>query len=483
MKITAWEVKTTLSTMIYAGELRPPYHVPEEGFKGAFFPEILGDIDDSEFTEEDWNATLWNDPRIWAKYDLGDRYNAPDPEADDKLTWAELVIAVRKFRVIESAKHSYRSAVKLQVNITALAPVPHRHASAAVNIGGGMDHLTTMLHHMSEGERAGQHWPPAIMRDVDGGLLTLHTGKEAGELLSPAAKQKNRASNAGNIVRAKLETLRATALDPTGGLAEGATDEQKLVAREAAAASFEKMLEDLETHFAAALAEVDKMEDEPPEGDLPRAKHFLVTRLESAATAKLEELTGAESQNGIDLHPACQSEGDAMTDIAEAKKIGQIRIERADTLDKAKAAAKKGEEAINAVSALRTPIFERLLTGAATEAINTAEVTFKEKTVSIRARHPNWRDSRHKIPGEVSLFGHPETGEDGTIPAGVYGIYTAPETPSELGEMDVKLIVPAGTKATFKLTGRSVCGPSYLTVTLDAPAEAPAGPAGPMSGS
>ena len=396
-----------------------------------------------------------------------------------------LVIAARKgtLKYELDRHHGYiAESLAVQTNAVALAAVPHRHAGAAVDIGKGMDHLTTMLHHMFEATSAGKRWPVAIMHDVDGGLVTMHTGKEAAELISPAAKQKNRASNAANIVRAKIYGLRATALDPDGGLAASATEDEKLTAREAAATAMMKIVPDapdtdrgtLPEEFRKALAEVDRMEDEPPEGDLPRAKHFLVTRLESAATAKLEELTGAESQNGIDLHPACQSEGDAMTDVAEAKKIGQIRIERAGTVEKAKEAAKKGEEAINAVSALRTPIFERLASTNVYEAINTAAVTFKEKTVTIRARHPNWRDSSHRIPGEVSLFGHPETGEDGTIPAGVYGIYTAPETPSELGEMDVALTVPAGTKATFKLTARSVCGPSFLTVTLDAPAETPA---------
>ena len=356
----------------------------------------------------------------------------------------------------------------------AVTDIGHSRAGAPVYLGGGIDHVTSIVHLLSESRNAGKSWPLAIFRDHDGGFLHLWSDREGAELISAASRQNSRLESAKNLFVVEAERLIAIVNDKNGGLKTRATAAEKRAARLAAFEKIRVMRDDPEPLIDKLLADVDKMAEELPEDDLPRLKHVLIGLLESTATAKLEELTGAESQHGIDLHPACQSEGDAMTDVSEAKKIAQIRIERADTVEKAKAAAKKGEEAINAVSALRTPIFERLLTGAATEAINTAAVTFEEKAVTIRARHPNWRESRHRIPGEVSLFGHPETGEDGTIPAGVYGVYTAPETPSELGEMDVALTVPAGTKATFKLTGRSVCGPSYLAVTLDAPAEAPA---------
>ena len=448
--------------------LRHPHIRPPRGWNTSV--RYLGFDDRQNYTEETWAALPWHVPEEFlngrdpkeAEFQFD-----PKPSFDTIYQW----LRAEKLRGF-----SYRDsglALNARVNRVATAPADHPDFKSPLHVGGGgIDRMTALINMIDNAANAGEDWPTAILRHVnaDHGEARFWTPGQAQQFIGPISKAKNRAESASTICSVHLAKIEAKMRDETGGLDETATDQERIDERFKSLEAYEKYIEDLDTHFAAALKQVDREATELPK-DLTLAQRRLTGWLEGAATARMKAIKFAEGQQGIDLHAACDDEGIAHTEIAAEKKIGQIRIERADTVEKAKAAYDKAVIAINGVKARRTPVFHKFTTATNSERIHGDSVTYKETSVKIRAQHPNWRESRLAIPGEVSMFGHVETDAEGNLPEGAFLDFSTPETPSELGEMDVTLHAKAGVRTEYRLTGRSICGPSLLTVILDPPAK------------
>ena len=103
-----------------------------------------------------------------------------DPYSISWPTWDTLTRAVRIAPIYFTLQDANRFGEVDRVfaehtNVIANRAVAHRHATAPVDIGGGMDHLTAILHHAQEAKAAGRKWPLVIMRDTDGQLLDPNT--------------------------------------------------------------------------------------------------------------------------------------------------------------------------------------------------------------------------------------------------------------------------------------------------------------------
>ena len=401
-----------------------------------------------------------------------------DPAASPKPTWQQVRRWALHAEIAEELHYFTGSRFEDEhlhrpVDRVALGAVDHLGTDA--HIGEGFPRLSSLHFLHGHTGQAGEVLRRSVLRDhAETATLDVGSRAELEAVLKTAADNRDLAQSARNMVvvpiRRKIAEVQryidAAAVD---GLTQEQSDAEFAKAR-ATRAEVDKLLETIDADFNAAVATL-RDEDWLPDDDLPRAKRILAERLEGVATGHMATIKHAESQNGVDLHAACDDEAIAHTEIAQEKKVGQIRIERAADLDKAKAAFAKAKIAIEAVKARRTPLFYKKQTDGTFDRIHGDTVTYAEVTVEIRAMHPSWRESRFAIPGEVSLFGSVGLNEDGTIDTGIGMLFTAPETPSERGEMDGKLVVPAGKRGVFNLTGRSVCGPSQLTVILEPPAE------------
>ena len=420
------------------------------------------DDDLSRERNEKLTQSVWDSVIIWA-------------EDSDKPSWDDVLFIVDyqylQWHLLNEATFQHTRKITSQaVARRASQPVAHSVAEHDVHVGN-MEHMPAMVYLAGYTQNAGEDWPLAVFRDKEGNQVELLTTDEAHELIVAAAKARNRFESAGNLLKPEVNGYLDIIDDPNGGLDASASARAKFDARKAALDKFQDYQENLDKRLDEALKKLNKQAERLPDDDLPRAKRILVHRLEGTATARMKELKAAEGQNGVDLHAACDDEGRAHTEIAQEKKIGQIRIERAADVAAAKAAAKKATTAINTVRAQRTPLFHRRTTATHTERIVGESIAYAESPVTIRAQHPTWRESKLAIPGEVSLFGHVGLGDDGTVPLGAGMISSTPETVSELGEMDMQLVAPAGKTVEFNLTARSICGSSYLKVTLSPPAK------------
>lgn len=155
-------------------------------------------------TEEWWRNFPWNPYRRWdwiAKaYILTN-----DARAGPKPTWAQVVAAVNAYRLTILDFYERENARVLE-----RATIDHASPDSHVYVDG---------------------------------------------VARPMLNAGNPALAAKNAVRAKADALVVTMKDPDGGLAAGATDAEKLAARIAALDSYDDITENIDTHFAALLAE------------------------------------------------------------------------------------------------------------------------------------------------------------------------------------------------------------------------------------
>ena len=417
-------------------------------------------------SKEQWEEEPYNPPSWYG--------GEPDPDADPKPSWDSMIRGKQLYDISKAEEQFSVSDAHLEDSAhgVATALISHSAADTHLHVGSGISLLSAMIHLLDRSGTAGENWPLTIMRDRLGKTVRLWAEGEGRELLQRVSHSKNRAESARNIVREQISDILAIAQDPEAGLAGDETADVKLAVREEAVQKLSAFDQPkIQKLMTEALKEYDDSADELPEDDLPKSKRVLTERLEGVATARMKAIKFAEGQNGVDLHAACDDEGIAHTEIAAEKKKGQIRIERAQTIEAAKAAGKAATKAINDVKALRTPVFHKFLSATNSERIHGDSVTYQEESVKIRAQHPTWRESRLAIPGEVSMFGHVETNAEGVIPEGAFLDFQVPDTVSQLGEMDVTLSAKAGVRTEYRLTGRSLCGPSLLTVILDPPAK------------
>ena len=102
-------------------------------------------------------------------------------------------------------------------------PVDHSGHTDKLHIGGGVDHMTSLVQLAESATVAGQHIPRMVVRSEAAENVDLYLDDEAREMVTLASFQKNRAQSAKNIVRNKLDAARKIIEDPHGGLAEPAT--------------------------------------------------------------------------------------------------------------------------------------------------------------------------------------------------------------------------------------------------------------------
>ena len=163
--------------------------------------------------------------------------------------------------------------------------------------------------------------------------------------MQAVAVRENAVTSATSLVRENLHRLIEWVQDESNDLDE----------------RFQKSLEaqDIEANITT---HIDKAAEAFDPNQLPTdvdtLKLVLQERLEAVATRKVADLKSAATQHGIDLPAGCVEEEDALKAVARQRALGSIRLDMADTTEKANAEFAKWEKRINAITALNTPTWD-----------------------------------------------------------------------------------------------------------------------------
>lgn len=344
--------------------------------------QALLSAEDWHFTAALWDQYEWTHYRKWNSE--GDAFDLiEDPRATTpKPSWGQVVRTVRLWIIEGTTGNHARQAIRGKAVEIASAPLRHALTEHNLHVGAGIDHMSSLVHLLDEAKNAGANWPLAIMRDTAHEPVHMWLEEEAQELVGPLTRAKNRAESASNLLRGRAEKLVAIIRDPNGGLAAGATDDEKFAARDKAQTDYDDIHRNIEKHFASALVEADELADGlPPE--LPRAKRRLIRDLEAASMRQIKALKAAVSQQGVDLPPACDDMEDAEKKVARQQRVGLLAIKGADDIAEAKREYEIAKAKIDAVRALNVPTFHVLGHSAA---LPTGMARFAQRSITVTVR-------------------------------------------------------------------------------------------------
>ena len=452
------------------------------------------------FTEEQWAAYQWNPP------ETGD-YDSPDPAATEKPSWDQLGTAVRLSVVLlrqfyddayistgKSGDYRYipgPAEIKRGITDTGLLP------EEGVYVGAGLDHMTGLLQMVEQANSAGAHLPHIVMRDADQKRRSLHTQERIRSILDSTARRENIVESAHNAVLERYHAQAGIRDDVTADLGD----------RETAAEKARTIAKDYKAELEKEIAAYDP--NKLPE-DLPTLKEVYIERLEAAATGHQRNLKGALSQQAIDNWAACVDMDTALAEVAKRTTLGVIEIEAAEddiwvkesgawarVTDISALPAEEEHEGDDPPAASLGADGEhyRQFTGV-TEAKTAYDAARRAVEAVTAANIPTWTVTRH---GSVIAVGYEDgdkvmlrnatriivdckqvSGVEGRVaqrtPQASYGdgspaplkMRTLRRPPGQTNWHSAVIEVRDGeTKpVTVRLTGRNLCGPSKLTVTL-----------------
>ena len=386
-------------------------------------------------TESEWDAFSWN-----PLTSLG--YTEIDPAASPKPTWATLIEVNRKQKVVvrlntinnKFDERTYRPFDEVRREITDLGPL--KYGSSAVHIGQGIDHMTGLMHLSDGADLAGVSLPHIVMRDDQNEPLSVYTQSHLRQILEAAADRENIVESAHNIVGGKYQKNLKIAKDETASI-----DDQ-----EAAIV----VVEDIAENYATLLqAEIEKYDPAALPTDLPTLKALLIERIEASAMARVKEIKGASTQQGVDLPAACLDIANAVEEVSRKSALGIQNIDDAADNAAAQGAYNTAVAAVEAVTPLNVPEWVVTLpSGTST-------------TVTATAVHPTGQN----IPGRVQITKWQVFDADGD-PLSWTPIISRVNNAAEL-----TADIPAGTKypVTINLSARNLCGPSVNKVIVPAP--------------
>lgn len=374
-------------------------------------------------------------------------YSYMDPEAIPKPSWSDVVRRFKMFSFdgpLSIIKPGEFSNSEIEEHRKSVAAAGHAIDDSDVHVGGGLAHMPSLIHMLSHGENAGIIMPAIVMRESAGhDPKVLHTKKSAAEFVTGIARRRNLAESAHNrIIKPYYEQL--AIFNDTSLSSEVRYDAGV-------------RLDEFATAYPAKLkAEMQAIASEEfLPSDVPTLRTKYMEILEAIATEHVAHIKHAVTQQGVDLLPSCIEQDTALKEVAEAKQIGQIELERATNIANLKREFNRAAIAIKNISVLRTPEWQYSTgqpVGAGTLSVGASRLVF-------RAAQP---DGDPPIRGRISVLPEilPPVGSTEAVSgAGFTAEYPADQT--------YAVVTITATKTTlFRLRARNICGPAVLEVTL-----------------
>ena len=385
---------------------------------------------DREMTEEVWDQVVWSSN------------TSPDP----KPTWSEVVGYMRTEQLRERVeKERDRGDVGTQIeqsrDIYLSGPTAHPLHTDGIHTGEGLTHMPALIHLSSRATLAGDTHSRMVMRAADQSLVELWTNDHRDTLLLAESERTNLVESARNVIASKIEPDRALFLDET----KPEADRQAALDRVLAAlepATLDKSMAD----------EMAKLADRTAlPKDLPTAKIVLLERLEAATMAKIKDMRGVVSQQGIDRRAACDDAEDAEKKVSQAAGVAAGFIEAAETKEAAQTALDAGVVEIEKVVPLNVPEWQYPVG----TPLQGDALTVWARTCTLKAVQPDG------VPGIVVAGALLVPNADGSRSPGSVRVSRSSN------DVDIELTGPEGGIATFELTARNICGPVTLKVLLN----------------
>lgn len=437
----------------------PPPAVPVTGEGLAYLRDVFGvvwpfgyePIVEEIANRDAWDAFQWNPPPY------PDIYPNPDPNASPKPSWDELVLASRLAEVKEFDEEvapDYRD--ELAQHTQRLATVPAVHGDKRVHVGGGLSHMDGLHYSHGRSTGAGMAFRRSVLRTGDQtGTVDIWTRPQLQRVLDQVAGETDLAESARNVIAAEFEDAiqfirgkRAEADDTTAPIEQRqrASDQarSRIVVLRRQVGNFGSDL--------AALVEKLRTSEELPD-DLPTLKEVLIERLEANGMARIKEMRGNFSQQGIDLPPTCDDSANAEREVAALVSSHRSGILNTTSTSDAKAAYARAVKEIAEVEPLNVPEWEHLdgtaITGDALP-INGTHTFF------IHAVQPEG------VEGPVSIDAGVVPNEDGSTSSGTV------ELGNIVGNDGTKVTMTGtdGKKTTFRLQARNICGLSKVLLVV-----------------
>ena len=423
---------------------------------------------------EDKKARAARGPQTEAEWNNHDGWD--EDELGPKPTWEELVEAHLWGWLDQDADFDHFNKF-----IGAKEAREEVHVDSAVVNTGPSSHMTGLLQIIENSNIAGNHIPHIVMRDTDHNRKSISTQREVREILAAVAVANNRVESAHNALMSSyydLAKIRDNLTLPVAERVEAAEKANALVNL---------------NYKTSLLAEIEKYDPDVLPADLPTLKAVLTERLEAAAMARVKEIKGANTQQGVDVPAACFDMATALEEVSAASALGIQNIDGAEPVlwkragtawvltmdtpanvehegpgtppaslgadgeyyretgvDDAQAAFKNAVGKIEAVTPLNVP--EWVVTLPSGSSTN----------VTATASHP----AGQNIPGRVQITLWRGLDGDGAPIAWRPIIRRAGN--AGYWEADI----PAGTKypVTINLSARNLCGPSSKKIIVPAPA-------------
>ncbi len=471
MTVTFNTVIGALRDMANSGELSLPYGVT---------PLDAEWVDrDEAYPGTRWRTLRWNPPA-----GAGDHLTKPDADASPKPTWKDVFdrAVLLKLRTRMSELSYVWDTGTDRARSAAARRVPPSARDSEIYVGDGINHMTGIVHMLSDATKAGLGIPPMRLRTTDQHTVELFTSDEAAALL----RQMSRATNA-------VESAHAELSNEVHNLTRIANDETVLLRDRTAAAD---KVSDLVLNYTDRLSEKAATHDPDalPE-DLPRLRKVLIERLEAVATLAQKRLKGALSQQAIDNWAACVEIDKALQEIALECAVGAQNIANAEhkvwkrvsgTWENARprvgAVTHEGEGAPGNSLGLDGDTYRDTASGSdnATEAFDTAVDAIRAVTpvnvpvfshnisgrrVTVSAKNPA---SEPPIRGPVSQLSSSVASTDGSIITGkIVASATLPQKDSDPHESHFDFAAGYAGKIRIEIEVRNVCGPAIYQLGLD----------------
>ena len=414
------------------------------------------DQPEAELTEAWWDGvTNWDRPQFF--WQSGDRWGY-DPGVvvsgiDPKPTLEQIVAAWRLWQLNERVELHERGGtsgagwVSNYITRTkewiVAQPIQNLLNAQGVNHGSGLEHMPALIYEAHRSQGAGSPSPMSVLRTSNDGTVEIWTEAERHEVLSALAHRTNLAESARNAIYKRVKVKADIFLN------ESAVESVRQTALDEVIAALQRDALDI-----AMAAEMKRLVNVDLPTDVDRARAVLMERLEDVATGHMKKIVGAESQQGMDTPASCPDQATALVAVSKQMQLGRIELENLDIVRKMQATFDKAKQAIEAVKALRSPVWHDPDGNAITRESYSHTLTTGTGSGMIIL------DAK---PSDVML----DTGNC-SIPKVVLegeGSYTVKAHPSDTRSRRIEISVQSGT-VTVKMTARNVCGPSPMTVTL-----------------
>ena len=220
-----------------------------------------------------------------------------------------------------------------------------------IHVGEGIKSVEALIAKVELSTIAGQEFKPITLRNSDGTQnLTFHHPWELRKIILDLLDRKNIIEGAANTLAVRTRADMNYLTDSSISL----TERQSFISHFRSLYSGERIWE----RFRGYLTVIRAQSQEIPSSPAWLARDVLIHRVEAAAAKRTAEVSAALDQQGVDLHPACKEQEQALTAISTEKQRAQRELLRTDGVESMKAVAAVAIEKIKNIVVQNAPIWQ-----------------------------------------------------------------------------------------------------------------------------